>query len=413
MIQSGARRSMGKFRQYAPEQVWLLPPSVEDVLGSDHLSFFVHQVIERLDRKVIENSYSREGQPGYHPRMLLKLWLYAYCLGVTSSRRLEQRTREDLGFRYLAGGEVPDHWVLNEFRRRHRKAMNDVFTQVVEMARDLGMARLGHVAIDSTRVAANASRDRIVTEEKLRQERNKTRRMIRQWQTQCQMESAQEQGGTQVEAGILERLAEVERQWKKLKKSGLNRQSATDPDSRFLKKRGGFVLGYTAEVAVSEDHFVVGQRVTQEGHDHGSLAAMVEQVEQRCEQVPERVTADSGYYNLEQIAAVADRSIDVYVPDSNLARELNGGPEAEAQDPRMKKFNPAVLAMREKMRSEAGRRMYRKRKSTVEAVFGTIKEQRNGRRFRLRGLTLVGAEFTLMTLAYNVTRMYNVLAGAS
>lgn len=404
---------MGKFRQYAPEQAWLLPPSVEDVLGRDHLSFFVHQVVERLDLSVIENSYSREGQPGYHPRMLLKLWLYAYCLGVTSSRRLEQRTREDLGFRYLAGGAAPDHWVLNEFRRRHQKAMNDVFTQVVEMARDLGMARLGHVAIDSTRMSANASRDRIVTEEKLRQERNKIRRMIRQWQTQCQTESAQEQGGTQVEAGVLERLAEVERQLKKLKKCGLNKQSATDPDSRFMRKPGGFMLGYTAEVAVSEDHFVVGQRVTQEGNDNGSLDAMVQQVEERCEQVPEKVTADSGYYNQEQIAAVAGRSIDVYVPDSNMARELNGGPGAEAQDPRMKNFNPAVLAMREKMRSEAGRRMYRKRKSTVEAVFGTIKEQRNGRRFRLRGLALVGVEFSLMTLAYNVTRMYNVLAGAS
>lgn len=122
---------MGKFRAYEPDQAWLLPPSVGEVLGSGHLSFFVHEIVERLDLRAIENSYGDEGQPGYHPRLLLKLWLYAYCLGITSSRRLEQRTREDLGFRYLAGGSTPDYWTLNAFRRRHSKALNDVFTQVL------------------------------------------------------------------------------------------------------------------------------------------------------------------------------------------------------------------------------------------------------------------------------------------
>jgi len=101
---------MGKFRTHDPEEAWLLPPSVEYVLGADHLSFFVHEIVERLDLRAIEDSYSDEGQPAYHPRLLLKLWLNAYCLGITSSRRLEQRTREDLGFRFLAGGSTPDHW---------------------------------------------------------------------------------------------------------------------------------------------------------------------------------------------------------------------------------------------------------------------------------------------------------------
>jgi Transposase domain (DUF772) len=199
---------------------------------------------------------------------LLKLWLYSYCLGITSSRRLEQRTREDLGFRFLAGGSTPDYWTLNAFRRRHAKALNDLFTQVLEWAREQGWGRLGHVEVDSTRIAANASRDRIVTEEKLRSQRAAIGRQIRQWQKQCNVESAREAGGTQTETGRWrQKLEQIPGQLKRLRKAGLNKQSVTDPDSRFLRTPTGFGLGYTADIAVSEDHLIVGQRVTQNPTD--------------------------------------------------------------------------------------------------------------------------------------------------
>ena len=152
---------MPNFYEYNPEQGYLLPPSVRDVLGKEHLCFFVHGAVEKMDLAAFEGSYSEQGHPGYHPALLLKVWLYAYALGITSSRRLEQRIREDLAFRYLAGGAQPDFWALNEFRKRHGRALNDVFTQVVELARSLGMGKLGHVAIDSTRVAANAAADSV------------------------------------------------------------------------------------------------------------------------------------------------------------------------------------------------------------------------------------------------------------
>jgi transposase len=134
--------------EYNPEQAYLLPPSVRDVLGQEHLCFFVHRAVERLDLSAFEEGYSEEGHPAYHPALLLKVWLYAYALGVTSSRRLEQRIREDLAFRYLAAGAQPDFWALNEFRKRHGRAINDLFTQVVELARSLGLGKLGQVAID-------------------------------------------------------------------------------------------------------------------------------------------------------------------------------------------------------------------------------------------------------------------------
>lgn len=400
---------MGKFRSYDPGQAWLLPPSVRDVLGADHLSFFVHEIVERLDLRAIEDSYSDEGQPGYHPRLLLKLWLYAYGLGITSSRRLEQRTREDLGFRFLAGGSTPDYWTLNAFRRRHAKALNDLFTQVLEFAREQGWGRLGQVAVDSTRIAANASRDRIVSEEKLRSRRAAIRRRIRQWQKQCNEESAQEAAGTQTETETWrQKLEQIPRQLKRLRKAGLKKQSVTDPDSRFLRTRAGFELGYTADIAVSEDHLIVGQRITQNPTDTRSLEAMVEQVEQRCRETPRQVSADSGFYRNEEIEAVTARGVDVYVPDSNLAQELNGGRSADETAGCIVHYGAQISQMRAKLRSAEGRAIYRKRAGLVEPVFGTLKEQRHGRRFRLRGLEKVAVEFCLMALAYNLSRMHRL-----
>jgi transposase len=400
---------MGKFRAYDPGQAWLLPPSVGDVLGPGHLSFFVHEIVERLDLSAIEDSYSEEGQPGYHPRLLLKLWLYAYCLGITSSRRLEQRTREDLGFRFLAGGSTPDYWTLNAFRRRHAKALNDLFTQVLEWAREQGWGRLGHVAIDSTRIAASASRERIVTEEKLRSQRAAIRRRIRQWQKQCNEESAQEAGGTQTETDSWRgKLEQIPRQLKQLRKSGLKKQSVTDPDSRFLRTRAGFELGYTADIAVSEDHLIVAQRITQNPTDTKSLDAMVEQVEQRCGETPRQVSADSGFYRNEEIQAVMARGADVYVPDSNMAQELNGGRSADETAGCIVHYGAEVSQMRTKLRSAQGRAIYRKRAGLVEPVFGTLKEQRQGRKFRLRGMKNVAVEFCFMALAYNLTRLHHL-----
>ncbi len=180
---------MGNFRAYEPDQALLLPPSVRDVLGADHLCFFVHEMVERLDLHEIRKKYSEEGKPGYDPRLLLKVWLYGYSLAISSSRRLAQRIREDLGFRYLAGGQQPDHWTLNEFRRKHPLALNSVFTQVLEWAQTQGWVRLGHVAIDSTRMAANASPDAVWSQEGLRKERLRLRRKVRHWQKQCEQES--------------------------------------------------------------------------------------------------------------------------------------------------------------------------------------------------------------------------------
>ncbi len=401
-----------RFLSYAPDQAWLLPPSVQEVLGEDHLCFFVHRAVEGLDLREFEDAYVEEGPPAYAPALMLKVWLYAYALQVTSSRRLEQRIREDLAFRYLAGGATPDHWTLNDFRTRHRRAINDLFLQVVEAARGLGMGRLGHVAIDSTRVEANASRRRTETVEELRQRLAKTRRAIRRWQQQCDAADPDEEPGTQVDPRngeqLQQQLAETREKLAKLRKLGARQLSTTDPDSRFLHAARGFVLGYTVDLAVSDDHLIVAQRTTQATSDSESLLPLVEQVEQACAARPEQVSADSGFFSVRNLQELERRGIEGYLPDAHLTGELQGrrGPLKMAGD------SPEHCRMRARLRSPAGQARYRRRQALVEPVIGVLKEQRGLRRVRLRGLSKVSAEVALACTAFNLTRLWRQTAHA-
>jgi len=402
----GDKRSMSRFKIYSPDQAYLLPPSVRDELGTGHLCFFVRGVIERLDMSVFEQSYSAEGGELYAPELMLGVWLYAYALGTTSARQVERRLVEDLAFRYLAAGERVDNWALSAFRRRHSRALNDAFTQVLEWAQQQGMVKLGRAAIDSTRIAANASKDGVDSEQALRDTRARLRRQVRAWQKQADRDDA-EPGGLEVAIGELNRaLDEMPRRLERLKKSGLKKLSRSDQDARFLRQRGDkFVLGYSAEITVSDDHFIVAQRVTQNVTDNDSLAPMLDQTEQRCGAPPGQALADSGFFSLDNLNQMEQRKIDAYVPDSNMARALNLGVRC-----RTRACAPAHRRMRAKLRSPAGQAAYARRKAIVEPVFGVLKQQRGMRQFRTRGLNNVGNEFTLATLAFNITRLHAIKA---
>jgi hypothetical protein len=323
---------------------------------------------------------------------------------VTSARRIEQRLREDLGFRYLAAGERVDNWALSAFRRRHARALNDAFTQVLEMARKLGLGKLGRVAIDSTRIKAKACRDRVDFEQKLRDERAKLRRQVRRWQKACDGDDSEPTGLKVALERAEQKLAEMPQRLERLGKSGLKKLSRTDADARFLRQRGGrFELGYTGEIAVSEDHWIVAQRVTQNAADNDSLLPMLAEVKRRGGALPEQVLADSGYFSVENLKQLERAKLDAYVPDSNLARALNLGKRCKGRA-----RAAAHRRMRQKLRSPAGRTIYGKRKAIVEPVWGVLKEQRGMRQFRTRGKEKVAAEFILAVLAYNLTRLYAV-----
>jgi hypothetical protein len=333
------------------------------------------------------------------------VWLYAYALGITSARAVARRLVEDLAFRYLAAGQRVDNWALSAFRRRHRRALNDAFTQVLEWAQSQGMVKLGRVAIDSTRVRASASRDRIDTGQALRDTRAQLRRQVRSWQHAADRDD-EEPGGLEVAIADLENaIGELSPRLERLRKSGLGKLSRTDADARFLRERGGFALGYSAEIAVSDDHLIVAQRVTQNTTDNASLSPMLDEVRQRCGALPAAALADSGFFSIANLEHLEQHHVEGYVPDSNLACALNLGTRC-----RTRACAAVHRRMRARLRSPAGQASYARRKAVVEPVFGVLKQQRCMRQFRTRGLDRVSSEFTLATLAFNITRLHVLLS---
>ena len=392
---------MPTYQPYYPDQAELLPAHVKDVLGPDHLCFVVHEVVEACDLSAFEKQEEDAGgQRPDDPRMMLKIWLYGFSVNVRTTRKLEQRIREDLGFRYLAGGATPDHKTLSEFHRRHRDAITAMFTEVLIFLRRAGMARLGAVAIDSTRVKGSASPDRVLIRELVERE---LRQKVKRWQQELD-DDPDRDPGTRVGQ---EQIAELREQLKYLRESGEAKLSRTDPDARFLRERGRFVLGYTAEIAVSEDHFIVAQRVTQSKNDNDSLVPLMDEVERQCRKRPQRVLADCGFFSNQNLREMADRGIEAYVPDPNLARELNTGKIARGVG-RMKVSDPHLLRSRQRLRTARGRAWYKKRKALVEPVLGTLKEQRGMRQFQRRGKTLTAVEWTLASIAYNLSRYHTL-----
>lgn len=391
---------MPTFKPYHPEQAELLPSHVKDVLGENHLCFLVHEVVEEVDIAPFAAAYSDAGgESPYHPRMMLKVWLYGFALKVKATRKLEQRIREDLGFRFLAGGCAPDFKTLSEFLRVQRAAILELFTQVLPLLRRAGLARVGEVAIDSTRIKGNASRDRVV-------QRAALQRQVQQWMDEVE-DDPDRQPGREVSEAERQRVRE---QLQQLQEMGEEKMSLTDPEARFLRTRQGYELGYTAELAVSEDHFIVAQRVTQNQTDNASLLPRVEEVERQCRERPQRVLADSGFFSADNVEQLEQRGIDGYVPDSNLASELKGKRRAEQID-RGPARHAGLQRMRQKLRSPAGRRRYQRRKDLVEPMIGCLKEHGGMRQFQRRGLVLVGVEFALAAIALNLKRWYRVRQG--
>ena len=315
---------MSRFYAYTPEQGYLLPPNVGEELGEDHLCFFVRRVVRQLDLRVFSESYGPAGGM-LMPRADAGSMAIRVCDGDYLSPALIAavggRSRTTFSGWRSPGG----HWALSAFRRRHALALNNAFTQVLEMARSLGLGKLGRVAIDSTRIKANASPDRVDTEQTLRNERAKLRRNIRRWQQTCDKDDT-EPAGLTVAIGDAERkLAELPQRLERLRKSGREKLSRTDTDARFLRCRRGFQLGYSGEIAMSEDHLIVAQRVTQESTDNALLAPMVEQVKLECGSPPEEVLADSGYFSIKNLEWLEEQKINACLPDSNMARSLNLG----------------------------------------------------------------------------------------
>lgn len=437
------------YRPYFPEQDFLLPPSLREWLPEDHLSYFVSDLIDQLDLSQIEQHYEGEerGYPPYHPRMMTKVLVYGYCVGVFSSRRLEKRLSEDIAFRVLAAGNEPDFRTISEFRRIHLKALEGLFVQVLQLALKLGAMKLGRVAIDGTKIKANASKHKAMSYERMLREEQRLREEVKQLLAEAEQTDKDEdkrygrnRRGDALRAELgrreerLKRIAEAkkaldararaeaEQKDQNSDKNGRpgagskrGRRAAaqpkpkaqhnfTDPESRIMKGPDGFVQAYNAQAAVEPAlQLIVGQALTQQANDKQQLIPMIERVREQAGQKVQQVLADSGYCSEENLRKAAKKKVDLYVA---TGKQKHNQPVPSSPRSRIPKSATLVERMKRKLMSKAAQGIYARRKTIVEPVFGQIKQAQGFRQFLLRGVGKVRSEWALVCATHNMLKLY-------
>jgi transposase len=433
---------MGKnYRAYYPDEDLLLPPSLREWLPEKHLAYFVSDVVDHLDLSEMDAVYGNEkrGQPPYDPQMMTKVLVYGYCVGVFSSRRIERRLVEDIAFRVLAAGNQPNFRTISDFRKIHLQTLEGLFEQVLKIALEAGAMQVGRVAVDGTKVKANASKHKAMSYDRMKEKEKDLKAEVKQLLEQAAAADAEEDAAYGPDRRGDELPAELERRETRIKKikeakraleararekaaaEGADPKQAqpkdkdqynfTDPESRIMKGADGFVQAYNAQAAVEPNlQLIVGQTVTQATNDKEQLLAMVGVMQQQSGQRPEEVLADSGYCSEKNLEALdseqhPERRIKGYV-----ATERQKHDEYKEPCPRgpLPKGATRVDRMRRKLKTKAGKAVYAARKAIVEPVFGQIKQARGFRQFLLRGIDKVRGEWSLLCLTHNILKIYRL-----
>ncbi len=433
---------MGKsYRPYFPDEELLLPPSLRDWLPENHLVYFVSDVVDNLDLSAMDAVYGNEkrGQPPYDPQMMTKVLVYGYCVGVFSSRRIERRLVEDIAFRVLAAGNQPNFRTISDFRKVHLQTLEGLFEQVLQVALEAGAVKIGRVALDGTKVKANASKHKAMSYDRMKEKEKDLQSEVKQLLEQAEAADTEEDTRYGKDRRGDELPAELQRRETRLKKirqakraleararakaaaEGADPKEAkpkdkdqynfTDPESRIMKGADGFVQGYNAQAAVEPDlQLIVGQTVTAASNDKEQLLPMLVVVEQQSGQRPEEVLADSGYCsekNLEELDSEENPECRVI---GYVATERQRHGEYKEPCPRgpLPKGATRVDRMRRKLKTKAGKAVYAARKAIVEPVFGQIKQARGFRQFLLRGIDKVRGEWSLVCLTHNILKLHRL-----
>jgi len=437
-----------RFRPYHPEQSYLLPPSPSDWLAEGHLAYFIGEIVDTLEVDSFYERYEGDGRRNspYDPRMLLKVLVYAYASGVFSSRKITKKLEEDVAFRVLGAGNFPDHRTVNRFRQEHLEEFAEIFRQVVRLAREMKLIRMGTLAIDGTKVRANASKHKAMSYGRMKEQEEKLKaeiaELLRRAQAVDEAEDAQygaERRGDELPEELqrrAERLQKIqqakqrleERQKEEDRAAGRNendggwasgvrpqggrsrhrrefgevpkktQENFTDPESRIMKTQDGFQQCYNGQIAVEgKSRLIVANDVVQNAADNDCLVPMAKAARRNTKRKPQRVLADAGYRSEENFRKLAEARITAYVA---LGRE---GKSAKNILPCEE--NVHTQAMQERMKSEPGQRWYRRRKAIAELPFGWIKHALGFRRFSLRGLKKVQGEWQLVCAALNLKRI--------
>jgi transposase len=430
------------YRPYCPDQMFLLPPSLRDWLPENHLVYFVSDVVDQLDLSKIESVYEKDdrGQPPFHPRMMTKILVYAYCVGVFSSRRIQKRVVEDIAFRVLAAGNQPDFRTISDFRKIHLDALQGLFEQVLKLALTAGAIKLGRVALDGTKIKANASKHKAMSYKRMKEEARNLRAEVQQLLKQAKATDDEEdarygkdKNGDELPEELsrretrLQRIKEAkkaleqrarEEAQKSKEHNGPEKKAVpedkaqynfTDPESRIMKGADGFVQAYNGQAVVEQKcQLIVAQAVTQEANDKKQTLPMMEAIKEQAGQTPAQLLADSGYCSDENLKVLENKPVDVYIA---TGRQKHGKRGPSCKPGPLPQGATRVDKMARKLQTKAGATVYAARKSIVEPVFGQIKQARSFRQFLLRGIRKVRAEWALVCATHNILKMYRLCYG--
>jgi transposase len=449
---------------YDIDQRLLLPLDMREWLPEGHLALFILDVVGELDLSKIYAVYDAKdhrGRAGYHPAMMVALLLYAYCVGKPSSRRIERATHQDVAFRVLAGNRHPDHDSIADFRKRHLKALSGLFMQVLQLCQKAGLVKLGHIAIDGTKVKANASKHKAMsyermseTEKRLEEEvarllaeaervdaeedaqhgkgkrgdelpnelKRREDRLVKIREAKAALEREAKEKAEAKAAEVAEKLAERAREQdaetgnqsrgpepkapdpEQAVPEPKAQRNFTDPESRIMPdgaNKGAFIQGYNAQIAVDgEAQIIVAALVTQTANDVQQLVPMAAAIVANVGQLAETTSADAGYFSASNVEHPALADTNLLVPPN---RQKHGS--EPILEPLQQGATPAQR-MRHKLSNGEDRELYKRRKAIVEPVFGQIKEVRGLRRFLLRGLEAVCDEFHIIALTHNLLKLF-------
>src|SRR5271168_4966947 len=408
---------MSNFRPVDRDTGFLMPPSVDEWLPERHLARFVVEVIAGLDLRAMTGSYRGSGEASYHPSVLLGLLVYGYATGNFSSRKLERATYDSVAFRFIAANQHPDHDTIATFRRRFLKQIETLFVQVLLMAREMGMLKLGTVALDGTKIGANASRHSALSYERAGQIEMQLRAEVAKLTAMAEAaDQADVPDGMQLPEELArrqKRIAEIVRARAAIEARAKERY-VRDKDSRIMPvPGGGFEQCYNAQAAVAAGSLlVVAGDVVQAPNDKQQIEPMLAALGGLPKALgdTETLLADTGYFSEGNVKACAAAGIDPLIAQG---RQMHYPPleERSAADPPAPDRPTPVQAMGHRLKTTAGKALYALRKQTPEPVFGIIKSVMGFRQFSMRGLEKVRGEWKLVTMSWNIKRMF-ALAGA-
>ena len=435
------------FRSWDVDQGWLLPASVHDFVPAGHLAHFVRDTVrEGLDLSDILGAYEVDrGQPPYHPGMMVALLLYGYSRGVYSSRRLAQACEERVDFMAVTGLNRPDFHTISEFRRRHLAALSDLFIQVLKLCQTAGLVKLGHVAVDGTKLKANASRHKAMSYGHMKRIEPKLAAEVAEWLANAEAadkaedaEHGQRRRGDETPDWMaskerrLERIRQAKAQLEAesasdlasfdpegpgpssgMRERGHRKKTAdgappdkaqrnfTDGDSRIQPTRDGFIAGFNGQIAVDAEHqIILAHRLATNPADFAALVPLIDQAQRHLGRKLREVSGDTGFATEANIAAMNARGVKAYLPPG---RGRHGADHPAGERTLLNK--PLMAAMAKKLKRGGRRSRYRLRKQTVEPVFGHIKQARGFRQFLLRGLQKVRGEWSLICTAHNLLKL--------